>query len=130
MSAWKMMAATVLLVASRVGAQLPGPNETGVSMGHLHLTARDPEAQRKFWVEVMGAAPVKLGSMEVMKFPGVLVMFRKGEPSGGTKGSVINHLGFKVKDMKAAVERMKAAGGNFVTRTEVSGGRATGDYWL
>jgi len=120
----------VLVFALPAGAQLPAPNDAGVSMGHLHLTARDPEAQRKFWVEVMGATPVKLGPMDVMKFPDVLVMFRKGEPSGGTKGSVINHLGFKVKDMKAAVERMKAAGGNFVTRTEVGGGRATGDYWL
>ncbi len=130
MSVWIMIVGTVLVVALPAGAQLPGPNEAGVSMGHLHLTTRDMEAQRKFWVEVMGATPVKLGPMDVMKFPDVLVMFRKGEPSGGTKGSVVNHLGFKVKDMKAAVERMKAAGGNFVTRTEVSGGRATGDYWL
>ncbi|MBI3698347.1 MAG: VOC family protein, partial [Acidobacteria bacterium] len=87
-------------------------------------------AHKKFWVEVMGATPVKTGPMDVMKFPDVLVMFRKGEPSGGTKGSVVHHLGFKVRDMKSAVERMKAAGANFVTTTEVSGGRATGDYWL
>ncbi len=120
----------LLFAATSLFAQLPPPNEAGVAMGHLHLNVRDVEEQKKFWVSVMGATPVKLGPMDVMKLPDVLVMFRKGEPTGGTKGSIVNHLGFKVRDMKAAVERMKAAGANFVTRTEVSGGRATGDYWL
>jgi catechol 2,3-dioxygenase-like lactoylglutathione lyase family enzyme len=32
--------------------------------------------------------------------------------------------------MKATVARMKAAGANFVTQTEVSGGRAKDDYWF
>lgn len=111
-------------------AQLTAPNEAGVAMGHLHLNVRDVDAQKKFWIEAMGATPAKLGPMDVMKLPGVLIMFRKGEPSGGTKGSVVNHLGFKVRDIKQSVEKMKAAGANFVTRTEVGGGRATGDYWL
>jgi catechol 2,3-dioxygenase-like lactoylglutathione lyase family enzyme len=117
------------LAAVPVGAQLPAPNASGVSMGHLHLTARDVGVQKKFWTEVMGASVVKLGPAEVMKLPDVLVMFRQGEPSGGTKGSVINHLGFRVKDMEATVARMKAAGANFITRTEVAGGRATGDIF-
>jgi catechol 2,3-dioxygenase-like lactoylglutathione lyase family enzyme len=111
-------------------AQLPPPNSAGVSMGHLHVLVRDVDAQKNFWTEVMGATPVKMGAMDVMKFPDVLVMIRKGEPTGGTKGSVVNHLGFKVRDMKATVARMKAAGANFVTQTEVAGGRATGDYWF
>ena len=110
-------------------AQLPQPNEAGVAMGHLHLLVRDVDAHKKFWAEVMGATLVKLGPMDVAKFPDVLVMFRKGEAAGGTKGSVVNHLGFRVRDIKAACERMKAAGGVFVTQTEVSGGRAKGDYW-
>lgn len=99
-------------------------------MGHLHLLVRDVDAQRRFWTEVMGATPARLGPMEVMRLPGVIVMFRKGQPSGGTKGSIVNHLGFKVRDIKATVKRMKAAGADFVTQTEVSGGRATGDYWF
>jgi len=117
------------LAAVPAFAQLPAPNASGVGMGHLHLTARDAGVQKKFWTEVMGATVVKLGPAEVMKLPDVLVMFRQGEPSGGTKGSVINHLGFRVKDMEATVARMKAAGTNFVTRTEVAGGRATGDIF-
>ena len=119
-----------LLIAGAALAQLPPPNPAGVAMGHLHLLVRDVDAHKKFWTEVMGATAVKLGPMDVMKLPDVLVMFRKGEPSGGTKGSVVNHLGFKVRDMKATVARMKAAGANFVTQTEVAGGRAKDDYWF
>lgn len=106
------MKTLVLLVAfaGALPAQLPTPNSDGVSMGHLHLTGRDTEAHRKFWVDTLGATPVKLGSLEVFKFPDVLVMVRKGEPLGGSEGSVINHLGFKVKSLKAATDKCEAAG--------------------
>jgi catechol 2,3-dioxygenase-like lactoylglutathione lyase family enzyme len=93
-----------------VAAQLPPPNEAGVAMGHLHLRVPDPALARTFWVEVMGAAPVKLGSAEVLKLPDVLVMLAKGEPGGGTEGSVVNHLGFRVPDLDAFISKAKAAG--------------------
>jgi catechol 2,3-dioxygenase-like lactoylglutathione lyase family enzyme len=119
---------TAALVTSALSAQLPPPNEAGASMGHLHLLSKDTDAQRKFWVEVMGAKLAKLGQMDVFKFPGVLVMARKGDPSGGTKGSVVNHLGFQVPDVKAWVAQAKARGANIVTAAEVA--QAKGEYWF
>jgi len=62
-------------------AQLAAANETGVTMGHVHLVVQDVEAGKKFWL-AMGATPMKLGANEVMKFPGVFIFLRKGEPSG------------------------------------------------
>ncbi len=100
----------LLLFASAAPAQLLPPNEAGVTMGHLHFRVRDPEAHKKFWVEQLGAAPAKIGAFDVMKFPGVLVFLTKGEPSGGTDGSVINHIGFLVRDLDASLARWKAAG--------------------
>ena len=46
-----------LLVASAATmfAQLAPPNDAGVSMGHIHLTVPDPDAQIKVWVDVLGA---------------------------------------------------------------------------
>lgn len=78
-------------------------------MGHLHLNVRDPAAHRAFWT-TLGGTPVKLGSMDVMRFPDVLVIFNKGEPTGGTEGSIIGHVGFRVKDLHASLEKWKAAG--------------------
>ena len=95
-------------------AQLPAPNDAGIAMGHLHLTSKDPDAQRKFWIDTLGGTAVKLANLEVYKFPDVLVMVRKGDPTGGSEGSVINHLGFKVKNLKMFTDKC-AAGGYKVT---------------
>jgi catechol-2,3-dioxygenase len=45
----------VALSAGAAFAQLPEPNQSGVSMGHIHLMVADPEAQKKIWVEALGA---------------------------------------------------------------------------
>jgi catechol 2,3-dioxygenase-like lactoylglutathione lyase family enzyme len=37
-------------------------------------------------------------------------MVRQAEPTGGTVGSVINHFGFNVKDIKSSVAAWRAAG--------------------
>ena len=104
----------VLTIAAALGAagyaQTAAPNSAGVSMGHLHLNAADPAAQKAFWVDMLGARAAKLGPAEVFVIPGVLVFVKKAEPSGGTVGSVINHVGVKVKDMDAVLAKAKAAG--------------------
>ena len=41
--------------------------------------------------------------------PGVFIMLRKAEPSAPPAGSIVNHFGFVVKDMPAALARWKAA---------------------
>jgi catechol 2,3-dioxygenase-like lactoylglutathione lyase family enzyme len=101
------LAALLLPVVSR--AQLAAPNEMGVSMGHVHLFVQDVDAAKKFWIAV-GATPIKFGPNEGMKFPGVLILVRKGEPTGGTVGSVINHFGFNVPNVPEALAKWKAAG--------------------
>ena len=52
--------------------------------------------------------------MEFIKFPGVVVGLRKGEPKGGTDDSSVNHLGFKVKDLPATKAKLTKAGGQVV----------------
>ena len=55
------------LSAATVFGQLPAPNEAGVSTGHLHLMVKDPEAQKKVWIEVMGATEVSAGTLKLLK---------------------------------------------------------------
>jgi catechol 2,3-dioxygenase-like lactoylglutathione lyase family enzyme len=97
-------------------AQLPAPNAMGVGMGHLHLNTTDPEASRKFWVDFLGGEAVKWRNMEVYKFPDVIVMVRKGAVSGGSDGSAVNHLGFKVKDLDAYLAKTEKMGFTVVRR--------------
>jgi catechol 2,3-dioxygenase-like lactoylglutathione lyase family enzyme len=90
-------------------AQLSAPNDSGVAMGHIHLTVRDMDAQNAFWT-ALGGVPVSKGRLQLIQFPGTFIMLRKGEPTGGTVGSVVNHIGFKVKDLQASAAKWKAAG--------------------
>jgi catechol 2,3-dioxygenase-like lactoylglutathione lyase family enzyme/uncharacterized glyoxalase superfamily protein PhnB len=106
-----VIACLALLSARPVAAQLVAPNEMGVAMGQVQLVVQDLDATKQFWTS-LGGSPGKLAnsSLEYAKFPGVLIFWRKGEPTGGSVGSVLNHLGFKVKDMSQSMARWKAAG--------------------
>jgi catechol 2,3-dioxygenase-like lactoylglutathione lyase family enzyme len=86
--------AAVLLWQSEASAQLFVPNKAGVSMGHLHYHVRDVEANKKFW-SALGGQPIKIGGIDVMKFPDVLVFLSSGSPAGGADGSILNHVAFR-----------------------------------
>lgn len=76
-------------------AQLASPNKAGVSMGHLHYQVRDVEANKRFWIALGGTAD-SFGDAVVVKFPDVVVFLTQGESTGGTEGSVLNHVAFRV----------------------------------
>ncbi|MDQ2899708.1 MAG: VOC family protein [Acidobacteriota bacterium] len=103
----------LFLLASALCAQLAAPNDKGVAMGHLHLNVSDIAAQKHFWVDLLGASPVTLGKIEGVKVPGAIVLFNAKVPSAGSDGSVVNHVGLKVKDLKAANNRLAGAGVSF-----------------
>ena len=78
-------------------------------MGHIHLNVKDAEANKNFWI-AMGATPAKLDDADIMKFPGVLIQLRQQQPTGGSVGSVVDHLGFQVPDIRASLAKWKAVG--------------------
>jgi catechol 2,3-dioxygenase-like lactoylglutathione lyase family enzyme len=110
-----LTAILLLGFAASGSAQLAAPGPSGVSMGHVHLNTKDPVAQKKFWVDTIGAVDVigsektKLGFMQAFKLPGVLILLRKTDPSGGTDGSVVNHIAVKVRDLSETLAKVEAA---------------------
>src|ERR1700739_4479972 len=94
-------AIVVLSVVSGIAplsAQLAPPNAMGVSIGHVHVNARDSEAQQRFW-PLLGGTLVHNEKIQMVQFPGMFINLRKQDPTGGTVGSVVNHIGFYVKDL-------------------------------
>jgi len=73
-------------------------------MGHLHYVVRDVAANKAFWVKLGGRSVLFNGTTEGIVFPDVVVLLRQGEPTGGTEGSVVNHVAFRVKSL-AEIER-------------------------
>ena len=68
-------------------------------MGHLHYVVRDVAANKAFWVALGGRSVLFNGTTEGIVFPDVVVLLRQGEPTGGTEGSVVNHVAFRVKSV-------------------------------
>lgn len=105
-----------VLCASPLVAQLPAPNAAGVSAGHDIFSFHDIDAANRFW-NTLGGEPAELGPLKMTKFPGVLFLMRKGDPKGGTEGSTIDYIGFRVRDLKPTVDRLKEAGFTKLTET-------------
>jgi catechol 2,3-dioxygenase-like lactoylglutathione lyase family enzyme len=90
-----------LALAGTSNAQLSPPNAAGVAMGHLHYVVRDVAANKAFWVALGGKPIVFNGTTEGALFPDVVVLLRQGEPTGGSEGSVVNHVAFRVQSFEA-----------------------------
>src|SRR5262245_44292032 len=104
---------TALWAPTAALAQAYPPNEAGVTMGHWHLNSASVEANQKLFV-AMGGTAIKPGDFDIVRFPGVMVFLHLRErgtpPTGGTVGTVVNHVGFMVPNVQEAVARWKAAG--------------------
>jgi catechol 2,3-dioxygenase-like lactoylglutathione lyase family enzyme len=111
----------LLLVPSAGSAQLLAARDNRVAYGHHHINASDLSEHERFWIDALGGTRVTVGTSTatVASFPNVLVFLREREPTGGTKGTVVNHVGFETTDIRAAVDRLRDAGFRMVTREEL-----------
>ena len=101
-----------VFAAAPAFAQLAPPNASGAAIGHIHLNAADVDAQSRFWTTV-GGTIVQREKITMVQFPGIYVLLRKQESTGGSVGSTINHFGFYVRDFEGSVAKWKAAGLNW-----------------
>jgi len=118
-----VVAFVVLGCAAPAPAQLTLAKDNAIVYGHHHIAASDIAAHKKFFVDALGGTAITFGPQkaDVVKFPNVLIFFRVNQkPTGGTRGTTVNHIGFSVPDLKAAVARIKANGFPMITRTEVA----------
>ena len=110
-----------VVVAAPASAQLTAAEDAPVAMGHHHLNVTDIEAHRVLWGPLLGGELVKLGPIEGFKFPNVLVFLREKQPTSGSVGTAVNHIGFLVKDIKGSIAKLKAGGIEVITRQAVAG---------
>jgi len=99
----------LVATAAPARAQLAAPNASGVAVGHVHINAKDLDAQVRFWTTV-GGTIVQREKLTMVRFPGIYILLRKQDPSAGSVGSTVNHFGFYVRDFDAAAAKWKAAG--------------------
>ena len=105
-----LTAVAVLSLVSPAYAQLAVPNEAGLTYGHVHLNVSDIELHKQLWVEHFGGVVTQKGSLVAVRLPGFLVALSAREPTGGSQGSVMDHFGFKVRNMAKFLAKWRAAG--------------------
>jgi predicted enzyme related to lactoylglutathione lyase len=110
----------VLAPASKASAQLTAAKDGPIVYGHHHLNVTNVEEAKKFWIDALGGVLVKVGpeNREIIKFPNALVFLRAQKPTGGSKGTTVDHIGFSVKNLRQVVDRVKAGGYRMVTASE------------
>lgn len=120
--------ALLVLTAASSSAQILVANDGPVVYGHHHLAVSNVEAHKKFWVDTLGGKPMKMSpTTEAIEFPNVFLLMRAQAPSGGTKGTSVNHIGFSVPNLRQTVDKIKANGFRMVTRDEVAANQEVKD---
>jgi catechol 2,3-dioxygenase-like lactoylglutathione lyase family enzyme len=106
----KLLFAFALGLASSGMAQIPPPNDAGVSTGHIHLNVKDAAVQKKFWMDHFDAIALKKEGLSGVKVPGTLILFKEGPSTGSSEGTVMDHFGFRVRDIQAELKSFRAEG--------------------
>ena len=103
----------------RFDAILPGDIEvhffadpalaTPIAHRAMAFVSTDPEAQRAWWENVLGATTSQEGEMTVSTIPGSRLFFSEGE-AVPTRGRTLDHTGIGVADVGAFCEQVAAKG--------------------
>ena len=103
-------ALTFTVTASPAAAQLLPVNDTGMVMGHVLVNVTSVDAHKKFWMESFDAKPVKVGTLEGVTIPGLVLLFRTQSATGPGEGEIINHLGLKLNKLSDFTARFDKGG--------------------
>jgi len=124
------LALLIVSMAATASAQLVAAKDGPIVYGHHHLNTTNLDAHKKFFVETLGGTLMKIGTnnAEVVRFPNVLIFFRANQaPTGGTRGTTVNHIGFSVPNLRQMVDKIKANGFQMITKTEAAADREVKD---
>ena len=115
---------TLVALAPPTSAQLL--NKTApVIVGHYHLNVTSVDAHKKFWVDTLGGTAITFGrGLDVIKFPDVFIFLNVQPPTGPTRGTAFDHIGFAVPDVPALTTKVVANGYQLTVGREPAPGQA------
>lgn len=112
----RLIALVPLAISVAVAAELAAPGASGIAWGHFHFSTKDADASRKFWTTLGATEGKALGNNALyLVKDAVILVAKRNEVAGGTEATVVNHVGFKVKDLDGTVAKVKDAGFRIIT---------------
>jgi catechol 2,3-dioxygenase-like lactoylglutathione lyase family enzyme len=107
-SALRIITAATLIVLA-YAAPAFAQNGFANVVDHLHLAAPDPIKAVEWYRKNLGGQPTTEGTDRLM-FGNTRVIFQRNEKPIPSAGSVVDHIGFSVSDVDAAMKMMEADG--------------------
>jgi catechol 2,3-dioxygenase-like lactoylglutathione lyase family enzyme len=117
-----LAALTLTRASSHLSAQLLSNPDAPVRIGHYHLNVTSVEAHKKFWVETLGGKLMKFQGLDVVRFPDALIFLNVQKPTGPTRGTAFDHIGFAVPNVPEMATKLAAAGYQETTGREPAPG--------
>jgi hypothetical protein len=102
-------------------------SEAPIVVGHYHLNVTSLAEHRRFWIDTLGGAPFEFdaaGVDDAIRFPGVLLLLTEQAPTGPTRGTSFDHIGFAVPDVPALAAKAVANGYTRTVAREPGPGQA------
>jgi catechol 2,3-dioxygenase-like lactoylglutathione lyase family enzyme len=109
-------------LVSRTSAQLLSNPEAPIRIAHYHLNVTSVDAHKKFWVDTLGGTAMKFQGLDVVKFPDAFIFLNVQKPTGPTRGTAFDHIGFAVPNVPAMAMKLAAAGYQETTGREPAPG--------
>lgn len=111
---------TLIWAPSAALAQLVAATDAPVAYGHHHVNASSVDEHKKFWADTLGGTVAKIGTnnTEIVRMANVLIFMRAQAAKGGTKGSVHDHIGLSVPNLRQVLDKVTANGYRNITATD------------
>ena len=84
--------------------------EAPLRVGHYHLNVSSIAEHKRFWVDTLGGKAGKFGNEETVAFGDVLLFLKEQKPTGGSRGTVLDHIGLAAPDVPALVKKVVDGG--------------------
>ncbi len=82
-----------------------------IKFHHIHFASQQVDAMRAWYAKTFDAVSGMRGRFKAADLPGVNLSWNASDkPLAATKGRALDHIGFEVRDIKAFVKGLEAAG--------------------
>jgi catechol 2,3-dioxygenase-like lactoylglutathione lyase family enzyme len=81
-----------------------------VVISHYELNVTSVAEHKRFWVDTLGGKATKIGQVDAIEFPDAYLLLRVQKPTGPTRGTTFDHIGFAVPDVPALTTKVVANG--------------------
>ena len=85
-----------------------------IALHHIHFATQDVGAMKAWYVDTFNATPGMRGSFQAADLPGVNLTYSpSNEPLEGTRGRVLDHIGFEIENLKDFCKDLESRGVTF-----------------